>query len=362
MNKISAIICELNPLHQGHIYLFQKAKENAQCLIAIMSGNFVQRGECAVFDKYTRAASAVNAGADLVLELPFPWCSGSAAFFARAGVHIAESVGCTHLYFGSETGDLHALQLVAETLNSREFQTEFQTVGQAGARREKLLARLCPGLPSAVLSGANDILGSEYCRFLQKMVPVPVKRMDCTGAAALRADMAEEILRTGENPQGAVLSHRLADLLFYFLRCMDAPPEGFAEGGGGVIRRLYKVAQEAESGADMFLRGATKQYTNARLRRGALFALTKTTMDMLRAQPTYTRVLAANTEGRAYLAGLRKEEGHIQLITNHRGRNGLSVEERRQYLHAQRADAVYTLCMEPPRPSGWFAAANPEML
>lgn len=134
MNKISAIICELNPLHEGHIYLFQRAKENAQCLIAIMSGNFVQRGECAVFDKYTRAASAVNAGADLVLELPFPWCSGSAAFFARAGVHIAESVGCTHLYFGSETGDLHALQLVAETLNTREFQTEFQRVKSEAKR------------------------------------------------------------------------------------------------------------------------------------------------------------------------------------------------------------------------------------
>ena len=112
----------------------------------------------------------------------------------------------------------------------------------------------------------------------------------------------------------------------------------------------------------MFLRGATKQYTNARLRRGALFALTKITLDMLQALPMYTRVLAANTEGRTYLAGLRKEEGHIQLITNHRGRNELSAEGCRQYLRAQRADAIYTLCMEPPRPSGWFAAANPEML
>ena len=362
MEKISAVICELNPLHQGHTYLFQKAKENARCLIAIMSGNFVQRGECAVFDKYTRAAAAVHAGADLVVELPFPWCSGSAAFFARAGVHIAESIGCTHLYFGSETGDLQGLQLAARALCSREFQEGMRGALQAGVQREKLLARLCPGVSPAVFLGKNDILGAEYCRFLQKVIPMPIKRMDCTGATALRAAMAREILGTGENPKGAVLSHRLADLLFYFLRCVDTPPEGFAEGAGGVIRRLYNAAREAENEEDMFLRAATKQYTNARLRRSALFALTKTTLDMLRAQPTYTRVLAANAQGRACLAGLRKDEGQIQLITNHRGRNELSAQGRRQYLHGERADAIYTLCMEPPRPAGWFAAANPKMV
>ena len=267
-----------------------------------------------------------------------------------------------HRFFGSETGDLQGLQLAARALCSREFQEGMRGALQAGVQREKLLARLCPGVSPAVFLGKNDILGAEYCRFLQKVIPMPIKRMDCTGATALRAAMAEEILRTGENPKGAVLSHRLADLLFYFLRCADTPPEGFAEGAGGVIRRLYKAAREAENGEDMFLRAATKQYTNARLRRSALFALTKTTLDMLRAQPTYTRVLAANAQGRACLAGLRKDEGQIQLITNHRGRNELSAQGRRQYLHGERADAIYTLCMEPPRPAGWFAAVNPKMV
>ncbi len=362
MKKISAVICELNPLHSGHVFLFQKAKEDAQCLVAVLSGNFVQRGECAIFDKYTRAVSAVKAGADLVLELPYPWSSGSAEFFAAAGVHIAQAIGSTHLYFGSETGDLEALQKAAATLNSEAYRQQFCGAWQAGARREELLAQLCPSLSPGFLSGSNDILGTEYCRRLTKTIPVPVKRIDCRSASALRASITQEILETGENSRDAVLFHRLADLLFCFLRCADLPPQGFAEGGGGVIQRLFGSAQKAVDGMDMFAKAATKQYTNARLRRGALFAMTKTTADMLRTLPCFTRVLAANETGRAFLSHMRGEEKAVQILTNHRDRNALSGESAVQYAHAEKADALYTLCMDPPRPAGWFSAVHPAML
>ncbi len=362
MKKISAVICELNPQHAGHAYLFERAKEDAQCLVAIMSGNFVQRGECAIFDKYKRAKAAVNAGADLILELPFPWSSSSAAYFAKAGVHLANQLGCSHLYFGSETGDLESLQLAAKTLNSSAFQTQFRSAGQAGVQREALLKELCPQLPVGVLTGANDILGAEYCRFLGNMIPVPVKRIDCTGASAIRISMAEKIRQTGSNPEGAVLPERLASLLFQYLRLTDAPPQGYAEGDGGVIRRLYKAAREAESGEELFRLAATKQYTNARLRRAALFACTKTTVEMLRELPVFTRVLAANEAGRAFLASLRRKNCGVQIVTNTRDRSCFSEKELAQYLHAQQADSIYTLCMKPVRPAGWFASMNPIML
>ena len=362
MNKISAVICELNPCHEGHAYLFEKAREDSSCLIAIMSGNFVQRGECAIFDKYRRAASAVRAGADLVVELPFPWSSSSAAFFAQAGVHLAKHFGCSHLYFGSETGDLAALQLAARILNSSDFQARFHDVGQAGVQRAQLLSELCPQLPTGLLNGANDILGAEYCRFLEHLIPVPVKRIDCTGASALRASMIEKIRQTGENLEGAVLPDRFASLIFQYLRCAEIPPEGYAEGGGGVIRRLYKIAQKAVSGVDLFQQAATKQYTNARLRRAALFACTGTTADMLREMPAFTRVLAANETGKAFLASLRGKTCGVQILTNPRDRSRLSERELAQYVHAGRADSIYTLCMDPVRPAGWFAAMNPFML
>ena len=112
----------------------------------------------------------------------------------------------------------------------------------------------------------------------------------------------------------------------------------------------------------MFQRAATKQYTNARLRRAALFACTGTTVDMIREMPVFTRVLAANECGRTFLASIRRKTGNIQIITNCRDRSRLSEKELAQFLHAGRADSIYTLCMEPVRSAGWFAAMNPIML
>ena len=359
--KISVVICELNPLHSGHAYLFRRAKEDAACLVAVMSGSFVQRGECAIYDKYTRAAAAVDAGADLVLELPYPWSSGSAAFFAAAGVHIGEAVGCTHLYFGSETGDLSALRRVAAVLDSDAFKDRFRTAGRAGVLREELLRRACPDLPPEVLRGANDILGAEYCRCLQAAVPVAVKRIDGKSASYLRQKIAEEISARGENPTGAQLPGKLQEVLFQNLRCRPAAPEGFAEGGGGVIRRLWKAAAEATGGEEMFALAATKQYTAARLRRAALFGLTGTTVEMLRDLPRFTRVLAANKTGKAYLSDLRKEALPIEILTNARDRAALSDAAADQHAHAAAADGIFALCADPPRPAGWLAAMHPKL-
>ena len=108
MNEISAVICETNPCHNGHAALFQRAKtvcgENG-VLIAVMSGNFVQRGLPAVWDKYRRAALLIEQGVDLVVELPYPWSAAGGEDFARAGVSIADRLGAAHLVFGSERGD-----------------------------------------------------------------------------------------------------------------------------------------------------------------------------------------------------------------------------------------------------------------
>ena len=103
--KTSVVICEFNPIHLGHKYILSKARESAGddgCVIAVMSGNFCERCTPAVYDKYTRAHSAVLCGADIVLELPFPWCSSGVEDFALGGVYIAASLGADTLTFRSE--------------------------------------------------------------------------------------------------------------------------------------------------------------------------------------------------------------------------------------------------------------------
>lgn len=120
--KISAVICEYNPFHPGHAYHISEVKKNSDAVIAVMSGSFTQRGIPAVISKYERAREAIAGGADLVLELPFPYCAASAEYFARAGVDIAERAGVVlELSFGSESGDAEALMKIAENMNSIAF-------------------------------------------------------------------------------------------------------------------------------------------------------------------------------------------------------------------------------------------------
>ena len=107
---VTGIICEFNPFHKGHQYLLRRAREHgAETVVCAMSGNFVQRGDFAVADKFARAEMAVRCGADLVLELPTPWAMAGAETFARGGVELLAKAGCDTLAFGSECGDLTAL-------------------------------------------------------------------------------------------------------------------------------------------------------------------------------------------------------------------------------------------------------------
>jgi len=116
--KICTIIAEYNPLHSGHMYHIRKAKElsGADAIVAVMSGCFTQRGETAVYDKWTRARMALSAGADAVVELPVSFACAGAERFANGGVDIAAALGSDFLAFGSETADLSALTSAAELL------------------------------------------------------------------------------------------------------------------------------------------------------------------------------------------------------------------------------------------------------
>ena len=116
------IICEYNPFHLGHKKQIDTLRSMGYgCVICAMSGNYTQRGEFTVFDKYTRAEAAVFSGADIVVELPFPFSSLSAEGFASAGVHILASLGADAISFGSECGDISRLERAADAILSSEF-------------------------------------------------------------------------------------------------------------------------------------------------------------------------------------------------------------------------------------------------
>ena len=127
--KLAAIIAEYNPFHNGHKYQIDEARKllgEDTAIIAIMSGNYTQRGEIAIADKTARAKLAVLEEVNLVLELPFPFSSATAEIFAKSGVHIANSIGADYLIFGSECGQIETISKAAEIVTSDEFSNLYE--------------------------------------------------------------------------------------------------------------------------------------------------------------------------------------------------------------------------------------------
>ena len=166
--KISAIICELNPLHSGHQALFSHAKSRFDGLVCILSGNYVQRGEPAILDKWARTRLALSSGADLVLELPLPWAMAGAERFATGGVALARSLGIVDtLLFGSEAEDLKALWDLATLLDSPAFPQALEATDATlpfAQRRQQTAAQLIGEETASLLERPNCILGVEYVK------------------------------------------------------------------------------------------------------------------------------------------------------------------------------------------------------
>ena len=338
MMRISAVICELNPAHEGHKYIFDRARECGDVVVAVMSGNFVQRGENAIFDKYKRAESALEIGADVVLELPFPWSCASAQYFAVAAVHIAESVGCTDLVFGSESGNIDALKKAALLLSGELFNSAIPGDERAAEYRERLLYELDPSLPEGILSRANDILGVEYIKNLKNAEAHPIRRISCHSASSIRAEIKDNRSQFGD----AVFYDRLTELIFNRLRCDSKPDFATAEAAGGVGMRLYKAAFDSKNGEEMIAASATKQYTNARLKRCGLYYLTDVKRTDLQAMPLFSTVLGFNKKGREYLSSIRKRCS-LELITKPASVKWLAADVKTQADKNSFADSIYAL-------------------
>ncbi len=376
MNEISAVICETNPCHSGHVALFQRAK--AECgengvLIAVMSGNFVQRGLPAVWDKYRRAALLAELGVDLIVELPYPWCAAGGESFARAGVSIASCLGATRLVFGSERGDTAALLHLAEKFHTPELdakRAEYlrDNPGMGAAVAEECL---CDALGIEPL-GANDKLGLWYIDALRgsDCQPIAVPRLS---AHVVSASRIREWLYTGEldrvqnyvpeNVWCAVRSESVTPLAPYFdhlhayfrFFAPDTAPE-LREAAGGVYERLRKSAYRTAFGTAFFEDAACKKYTNARLRRSALFCATAVTEAILSERPRCTLLLAANEKGCAWL-GKRKKNTELSIVTKPADYQKLPDKTKTQLAALRRADDLYAYLSG--KDGGWFLRTSP---
>ncbi len=385
--KTTAIISEFNPLHKGHEYAVKAAANNgADAVVAIMSSDFVQRGEAAIMPAVYRARLALAAGCDLVLELPAPYSFASAEYFAYAGVFIAQSIGvCDGLLFGSEAGDMDRLIQARERLDSHKFASTVSELSQSGRSmghmqlRYEASRQLYTDDFAELVSSPNNILALEYIKASQALGGrLSLRTIKRTGSDYNDTESAEgfvsagflrkkiyahedflqyvpnecaSVYREAENKGvlGASLE-RAESAVLAFLR-MTSPEKlsQYAEICDGLEYRLCKSACEASDLNGVFEFAATKKYTNARIRRALLCCMLGVTEADLKATPAYVRALAANEKGLELLKHI-KEHSSVPVVTNVSGLKGL--EHSNQYTLARRADALYSLTLPQKMPAG----------
>ena len=213
---IFGIICEFNPFHKGHRYLIESVKKENDFVICAMSGNFVQRGEFAVYDKYTRAKTAVENGADIVIEIPGVCSTLSAQGYAKAGVNILEGTGiCDSIAFGAECENVDELRAVADKIKEKDAQIKAELakgVSYPTARKN--------AVGSPILDKPNNILAIEYLTYTS-LKPTVIKRIgkghdsddEEYSASEIRKRLPQSEICTLKNCERAVL---------YKLRTMTA--------------------------------------------------------------------------------------------------------------------------------------------
>lgn len=359
--KIAAIISEYNPFHKGHEYQIQVTREEggATHVIALMSGNFVQRGLPAIIDKYRRAEMAIMGGADLVLELPVVYALSSAEFFAEGSIRILNALNGVHmLSFGSEEGNLDALLPVAKILAAepdefREVLKKELSTGYSYAKaRNYALKKLYPHLDVDFIQSPNNILGIEYLKAMirtdSRITPFTLKRK---GKGYHDLELVEEefasatALRQSILSDGAIINfipheiydyiehlkkiqypfmtqEEFKDLLLYRLIAEEESLENILEASEGLNHRILSNLDALNhDDVETFIDAIkTKRYARTRISRilmQFLLSLDREPMDILRRQtPQSVKILALNERGKEILSALRKDK-EIELAHNY---------------------------------------------
>ena len=384
--KVTGITAEYNPLHKGHEYHIAETKKRTGCdaLVVAMSGDYVQRGEPAVTDKWTRAAMALDAGADLVIEIPVLFSLGNALGFARAAVTILEEAGCSTISFGSESGDIEMLLKISGMIKASYDEisagisalvSEGLSYPSARTRVYAEMRKLRDGAPAseinrelAVLSDPNDILALEYLMQMKKAEPVAVLREGdgysqtsaggngFASAAAVRNSLyngediaqlvpsyAHERLMSGD----LTFSDEWTGILRYAL--MSSGPDSIEDcpsGGEGLGNLLKAAAHKEDSWDGMISAAKSKRYTYTRISRlcmQAVLGITRSSYPY--EEPLYLRVLGFSGKGRELLSELRSDSGRsLPVITNINKESGnLSYDARKMLGLDVHSSDIYNL-------------------
>ena len=346
--KIAAVICEYNPMHEGHRAMLRAVREAAgddSLLLCLMSGDFVQRGEPAVYDKYKRAEEAVKGGADLVLELPYPWSSSVAEHFAFGAIGILRRTGVQSIYFGSEKKDTAELAKISARLRAPLFREALAQKRKTEKQTSfpRLTAQVYAEVYGEELTlSPNEILGVQYLSEIAKsgakIEAHALPMLEGFSASAIRMEMQKD-----PAPDTAFLANGERAILTMLTLSSGKD-------------RFSKAAHRCASLDELFETVRNPSDTDARLRRELLSTLLSSG-GREKSAPLFTVLLAANERGLRLPAALRKSED-FTVVTKH-ARPPKSAAASEQFALYTRAERFYALFTTAPQPADFLALKHP---
>ncbi len=362
MGKVLGIIAEYNPFHNGHLYHLEKSKKdtNSNYTVAVMSGNFTQRGSTALVDKWTRAQDAIRCGVDLVIELPVLYATSSAENFAEGAIKILDSLKVVdYISFGAETPNIELLDKFADVLyrEPKEYQTLLSHELSKGisfpkARENALMMYLNNIRKFAnVLSSPNNILGIEYLKalkkFKSKIQPIAIARYEVghndlnyaknvASSTAIRNILKNDNINSlsslmPDNCYATLLKniksgHVIPDIsvfekqIIYLLRKMDLDEIAeLSDVSEGLEVTIKKAANSCNTIVEFLDIAKSKRYTTTRLQRILVYALlgiTKKDIELSKKIRPYIRVLGLNSRGKFLISEIAKANPRLEIITS----------------------------------------------
>ncbi len=347
------IICEYNPLHNGHIYHIEQVKKlyPNKVIILILNGYFLQRGELSILSKENKTKLALLYGVDLVVELPFIFGSQSADIFADAAIKILGYLGCSYLVFGSESNDIEALNSVALKQNSEEYNIRVKELLAEGINYPTALAKAL-NIKDNIFN-PNDLLGISYIKAINKnklnIIPITIKRTNSyhdleSNSNIISASNIRNKLKNKESiinyvPRRTIrlIENISLNDLFMFIKykiLIDNNLNKYLTVDEGIENRLKEKIIEANSLDEFIAKVKTKRYTYNKIMRMLVHILISVPKEINKlASIEYIKVLGFNKKGREYLHNLR-DNMDISLIP---------IPNSLQYKYELMAAEVYNL-------------------
>ena len=329
--KSIGIIAEYNPFHNGHLYHLSKIKElyPDHTIVLVMSGNFTERGDVSIIDKWKKTEIAKKAGIDLIIELPFPFATQSADYFSYGAITLLEHLKVEKVIFGSESDNIEDLNLIAETqLNNEDFDKLVKIYSKFGHNYPTALSLALQDLTGKIITTPNDLLGISYIKAIKqnnyKIIPETIKRTsdyhdtsleEHSSATAIRNALKENKDITNFVPdftkEYLTNLHFIEDYfpLLKYKIITEQDLSIYQTVDEGLDSSLKKHISEVSTYEELIDKLKSKRYTRNKITRMLLHILCGFTKEKARQfkEITYIRLLGFSEKGQQYLSKIKKE-------------------------------------------------------